>query len=289
MARKPGPTKAHDPATTPPDAAAARLFGAWHAYLGFKLHCDTRRRGAGEWDAQRLRLAGAAERAIDRAISAIPGIPANWVHAVNSGEQARAVEAGAKPALVRLRALARVGWPTAVAEWQPDLEAVLRAQNRLRTEAWVNAAAPRSTVSVSPARTEVVLWEGAAHTDRNIRLARTRSAYLEAHGDVLAALKALKDSGSPVARSTFYNHLDALDVAIPRWRESVQLSNQTGNLDGMRHVGTRGKSGTKRGSPTVQVSWTVGQSASLTRAAIGRPPRGTDAWNAARSNPPPWP
>ena len=93
-----------------------------------------------------------------------------------------------------------------------------------------------------PARTEVVLWEGAAHTDRNIRLARTRSAYLEAHGYVPAAMAALKDSGNPVARSTFYNHLDALDAAIPRWRESVQLSNPTGNLDGMRNVGTRGKS-----------------------------------------------
>lgn len=90
--------------------------------------------------------------------------------------------------------------------------------------------------------TEVVLWEGAEHNERNVRLARTRSAYLEAHGDVPAAMRALKDSGNPVARSTFYNHLDALDVAIPRWRESVQLSNPTGNLDGMRKVGTRGKS-----------------------------------------------
>ncbi|MFN7022268.1 MAG: hypothetical protein ACK4WH_13200 [Phycisphaerales bacterium] len=93
-----------------------------------------------------------------------------------------------------------------------------------------------------PARTEVVLWEGAEHNERNVRLARTRSAYLEAHGDVRAAMRALEDSGNPVARSTFYNHLDALDVAIPRWRESVQLSNPTGNLDGMRNVGTRGKS-----------------------------------------------
>lgn len=93
-----------------------------------------------------------------------------------------------------------------------------------------------------PARTAIVLWEGADLTDRNIRLARTRTAYLEAHGDVTAAIEALKQAGSPVARSTFYNHLDALDVAIPRWRESVQLSNPTGNLDGMRNVGTRGKS-----------------------------------------------
>ncbi|MBK9189887.1 MAG: hypothetical protein IPM33_13155 [Phycisphaerales bacterium] len=93
-----------------------------------------------------------------------------------------------------------------------------------------------------PARTEVVLWEGAEHNERNVRLARTRSAYLEAHGDVPAAMKALEDSGNPVARSTFYNHLDALDKEIPRWRDSVQLSNPTGNLDGMRNVGIRGKS-----------------------------------------------
>lgn len=93
-----------------------------------------------------------------------------------------------------------------------------------------------------PARTEVVLWEGAEHNERNVRLARTRSAYLEAHGNVPAAMKALQDSGNPVARSTFYNHLHALDVAIPRWRESVQLSNPTGNLDGMRNVGTRRQS-----------------------------------------------
>lgn len=93
-----------------------------------------------------------------------------------------------------------------------------------------------------PARTEVVLWEGAAYTDRNIRLARTRTAYLEAHGDVPAAIKALKDSGHAVARSTFYNHLGALDVADPGWRKSVQLSNPTGNLDGMQNVEPRGKS-----------------------------------------------
>jgi hypothetical protein len=93
-----------------------------------------------------------------------------------------------------------------------------------------------------PARTEVVLWEGAAHTDHNIRLARTRTAYLEAHGNVQAALAALKKAGDTVSRSTFYNHLKALDKEIPHWRESAQLSNPTGNLDGMRIVGTRGKS-----------------------------------------------
>jgi len=93
-----------------------------------------------------------------------------------------------------------------------------------------------------PTRTEVVLWEGAEHNERNVRLARIRSAYLEAHGKVSEALAALEADGHRVGRSTFYNHLDALDKAIPRWRASVQLSNSTGNLDGMRYVRPRGKS-----------------------------------------------
>jgi hypothetical protein len=93
----------------------------------------------------------------------------------------------------------------------------------------------------------VVLWEGAEATPENIRLARTRSAYLEAHGNVQKAMEALEADENKVSRSTFYNHLDALDKAIPRWRESVQLSNSTGNLDGMRIVGTRRKSRGKVG------------------------------------------
>lgn len=93
-----------------------------------------------------------------------------------------------------------------------------------------------------PARTEVVLWEGAAHTDRNIRLARTRSAYLEAHGNVVAALAALKAGGNEIARRTFYYHLDALDVAIPGWRDCVQLCNEPAQMHGTRIVRTRGKS-----------------------------------------------
>lgn len=92
----------------------------------------------------------------------------------------------------------------------------------------------------------LVLWEGAEHTERNVRLARTRTAHLEAHGNVVDALAALKAAGHPVSRSTYYNHLDALDRAIPGWRASVQLSNPTGNPDGLRTVGTHGKS---RGKP----------------------------------------
>lgn len=100
---------------------------------------------------------------------------------------------------------------------------------------------PRGGTPNGPVRTEVVLWAGAEPSNRNIRLARTRTAYLEAHGNVRQAMNTLKRDGYGVSRSTFYNHLDVLDKLTPRWRESVQLSNPTGNLDGMRKVGIRGK------------------------------------------------
>lgn len=99
----------------------------------------------------------------------------------------------------------------------------------------------------SKVRTEtVVLWDGAEHSERNIRLARTRSAYLEAHGNVADALAALERAGNRVARRTFYNHLNALDEAIPHWRNSV-LCNEPAQMHGTRIVGTRGKSRGKAG------------------------------------------
>jgi len=96
-------------------------------------------------------------------------------------------------------------------------------------------------------RTQVVLWEGAEHSETNIRLARTRSAYMEAHGNVLAALKAMEQAGDPVGRSTFYNHLNRLDEADPGWRAPFQVSNLAGNRDGMREVGVRRKTRGKVG------------------------------------------
>lgn len=78
----------------------------------------------------------------------------------------------------------------------------------------------RSNTPGQPPQT-VVLWEGAGHSERNIRLARTRTAYLEAGGSVSDALKALEEDGNKIARSTFYNHLESLDKECPNWRESA--------------------------------------------------------------------
>ncbi len=64
----------------------------------------------------------------------------------------------------------------------------------------------------------VVLWEGAQHTERNIRLARTRTAYLEANENVATAMAALEAEGNAIGRTTFYEHLKVLDDAITNWR-----------------------------------------------------------------------
>lgn len=151
----------------------------------------------------------------------------------------------AEAALVVARARVDSGRRMAASEADPgaiDRAIDLAAERTAEKLARVLGDNGRAATNKLPVHTEVVLWEGAEHNARNVRLARTRTAYLEAHGDVPAAMAALKETGNPVARSTFYNHLDALDKAIPRWRESVQLSNPTGNPDGMRNVRTRGKS-----------------------------------------------
>lgn len=70
--------------------------------------------------------------------------------------------------------------------------------------------------------TTVVLWEGAEHTERNVKLARTRTAYLEAHGDVSEALKALNRDDCSIGQSTFYEHLNKLDQETPGWRGGVR-------------------------------------------------------------------
>lgn len=101
----------------------------------------------------------------------------------------------------------------------------------------LEAAAPRQNAKPDL----LVLWEGAEHSGRNISLARTRTAYLEAHGSVAEALESLKEGGHGISRSTFYNHLTALDDEIPGWRNSVQSSRPGGNPDGLRAARTRRK------------------------------------------------
>ena len=90
-------------------------------------------------------------------------------------------------------------------------------------------------------RTEVVLWEGAPHTERNIRLARTRSAYLEATGNVNEAMAALKADGHGIGQSTFYDHLKALDDECPNWRDHLLHSGASGNPEHGVRVRPRGR------------------------------------------------
>jgi hypothetical protein len=86
----------------------------------------------------------------------------------------------------------------------------------------------------------VVISPGAAPTPRQIRMGRVRTAYLENHGDVTAAMRALKNDGHPVGQSTFYEYIAALDEQEPGWRDGV-LSGQTGIPDGTNITRSRRK------------------------------------------------
>ncbi|MBL8762232.1 MAG: hypothetical protein JNL50_13110 [Phycisphaerae bacterium] len=119
-----------------------------------------------------------------------------------------------------------------------ELKAIPPPPTLKRTESSTNPATTRPMI----VREIVAVSGDTPLTEKDIRVARTRTAYLEAHGSVVAALAALARDGHSISRSTFYNHLSELDERCPRWRESVQPSNQTGNLDGMQIQRKRGKS-----------------------------------------------
>ena len=97
---------------------------------------------------------------------------------------------------------------------------------------------------VTDTQTTVVLWEGAEHSKRNVRLARVRTAYLEHHGIVKDAIRALKQDGHNMGKSTFYVYLKALDAEIPTWRAGIMLSGKSGKME--NGVSTR-KPGKSRG------------------------------------------
>ncbi len=99
--------------------------------------------------------------------------------------------------------------------------------------------------SVAPVT--VVLWEGAQHSERNIRLARVRTAYLEQQGKVKLALQSLESDGHTISKTTFYVYLKELDEEIPGWRKGILLSGRTGKMENGVTARKPGKSKGKRG------------------------------------------
>lgn len=86
------------------------------------------------------------------------------------------------------------------------------------------------TIPVVTKEQSIVLWEGAEHTPFNIRLACTRTALLENHGNVQAALKSLRSDGNKFSLSTIYGHIKKLDTLNPGWNQGM-ISKQVGNLE----------------------------------------------------------
>ncbi len=109
------------------------------------------------------------------------------------------------------------------------------------------AAPPPPASTLEPKPVTVVLWEGAEHSERNIGLARTRTAFLEAHGDETDAMEAMTMAGRRIARSTYYAHLNALDIACPGWRAGVRQSGSPGQPDKSDRAGLHEKRRAKSG------------------------------------------
>ena len=86
------------------------------------------------------------------------------------------------------------------------------------------------TIPVVTKEQSIVLWEGAGRTPFNINLAHTRTALLENHGNVKAALKSLHSDGHKFSLSTIYGHIKKLGTLNPGWNQGM-ISKQVGNLE----------------------------------------------------------
>lgn len=179
------------------------------------------------------RFSDAVPEVMWNAATGLATLIGGWVDQLAAGEERAALGLGLVPTDI-----------SAMNETLARLEAKVSA---ISAPAKDSVRAQRPEGRSVPVPLKVVLWESAAPTERNIRLARTRTAYLEAHGNVREAMKALRGESVGVARSTFYNHLAALDDECPGWRASVLLSRPAGLLEehGMsrRRRKTRGKPG----------------------------------------------
>ncbi|HEX8875274.1 MAG TPA: hypothetical protein VF777_00890 [Phycisphaerales bacterium] len=120
-------------------------------------------------------------------------------------------------------------FPADVAEQMlQDVETWVKSETAKRAPAVDATKTGGGNVPVGKRIENVFVWTGAEHSDRTIRLARTRSAYLEAHGNVCAALKALEKDGHAIGKSTFYDHLKALDTECRGWRDHLLVSGASG-------------------------------------------------------------
>ena len=103
---------------------------------------------------------------------------------------------------------ARMAMATVFRDWsQGVLELPLSPSESVKTQ----------QIPLGSAHT-VVMWDGADLSDKHIKLARVRTAYLEAHGEVKAAMAELKKQKIKISLSTFYKYVEDLDRIDPAWR-----------------------------------------------------------------------
>ena len=83
------------------------------------------------------------------------------------------------------------------------------------------AKSPVDEAKATAPRTQIiVLWEGADHSDENVKLARVRTAMLENGFEVRRALASMKNDGHKMSQASFYRALKTLDALpeLKNWR-----------------------------------------------------------------------
>lgn len=114
----------------------------------------------------------------------------------------------------------------------------------------------KSLLDSPPSRTPKLLAmpDGLPQSPYGLRLARTRSAYLECHGDVNKVARRLYPENSRVSKgqklrgiSTIHDHLRALDELLPNWRHGAPHSDVAGNPEQLKILRRHRKSEERSG------------------------------------------
>lgn len=120
---------------------------------------------------------------------------------------------------------------------------------RCRMQASHSVEAPRGTGGRKKVPEKVILWEGAEVSDKNIKLARVRTAFLETGGSVRETRDELRRNDISLSTATIYRYLNLLDELIPGWRRSFSFSQSMRNRENLHVVRSRQKSRDQQRKP----------------------------------------
>lgn len=119
-------------------------------------------------------------------------------------------------------------WDTSVGDGaRPEMATVFRDWAQAVLELPLSPSERDKTQQIPPSSPQpVFMWPGAEHSEKNTKIARVRTAYLEAQGKVTAAMAELKKQKFKISTSTFYKYIADLDRLDPEWRQRTPIPNE---------------------------------------------------------------